>query len=105
AGRLWTIRFGPGWPREHSRGRWSRCFPGLLRPLAARLSRRNRYWPEAIPRAPNSIDEALRLLEQSIEQDAVIAAFGPFTNLALLEQRSPGILHNTRLFLMGGYVF
>jgi inosine-uridine nucleoside N-ribohydrolase len=45
------------------------------------------------------------LLEQSIEQDAVIAAFGPFTNLALLEQRSPGILHNTRLFLMGGYVF
>src|SRR2546421_497063 len=26
------------------------------------------YWPEAVPHAPNAIDEALDLLERSIEQ-------------------------------------
>jgi purine nucleosidase len=63
------------------------------------------YWPEPIPPAPSSLDQALDLLEQSIEQDAIIVAIGPFTNLALLEQRSPGILRQARLYLMGGYVF
>jgi inosine-uridine nucleoside N-ribohydrolase len=46
--------------------------------------------------------DALLLLERSIEQGATVAAIGPFTNLALLEQRSPGILRDTHLFLMGG---
>jgi len=63
------------------------------------------YWPEPIPPAPTSLDQALSLLKKSIEQDAVIAAIGPFTNLALLEKRSPGILRSARLYLMGGYVF
>jgi inosine-uridine nucleoside N-ribohydrolase len=63
------------------------------------------YWPEPIPPAPTSLDQALSLLEKSIEKDAVIAAIGPFTNLALLEKRSPGILRSARLYLMGGYVF
>jgi inosine-uridine nucleoside N-ribohydrolase len=63
------------------------------------------YWPEAVPHAPNALDEALDLLERSIEQSAIIAAIGPFTNLALLEKRSPGILREAKLFLMGGYVF
>jgi inosine-uridine nucleoside N-ribohydrolase len=45
------------------------------------------------------------LLERSIEQGAIIAAIGPYTNLALLEKRSPGILRRARLYLMGGYVF
>lgn len=63
------------------------------------------YWPEPIPPAPTSLDHALTLLEHSIEQGAIIAAIGPFTNLALLEQRSPGILRSARLYLMGGYVF
>jgi purine nucleosidase len=63
------------------------------------------YWPEPIPPAPGPLDQALSLLAQSIEQGAIIAAIGPFTNLALLEERRPGILHDARLFLMGGYVF
>jgi purine nucleosidase len=63
------------------------------------------YWPEPIPPAPTSLDQALSLLERSIEQGAIIAAIGAYTNLALLEQRSPGILRTARLYLMGGYVF
>jgi purine nucleosidase len=63
------------------------------------------YWPEPIPPAPTSLDQALTLLERSIEQGATIVAIGPYTNLALLEKRSPGILRRARLYLMGGYVF
>ncbi len=64
------------------------------------------YWPEPIPPAPAPLDEALDLLlERSIEQGAIIAAIGPYTNLALLEKRSPGILRSANLVLMGGYVF
>jgi len=53
----------------------------------------------------NPAPTALDLLESSIEQGAIIVAIGPYTNLALLEQRSPGILQTARLVLMGGYVF
>jgi len=63
------------------------------------------YWPDPIPPAPTPIETALSLLERSIKHDAVIAAIGPFTNLALLEKRSPGILRDAKLYLMGGYVF
>jgi purine nucleosidase len=63
------------------------------------------YWPEPIPPAPTSLEQALALLERSIEQGAIVAATGPYTNLALLEKRSPGILRSARLYLMGGYVF
>ena len=63
------------------------------------------YWPEPIPPAPTSHDQALSLLERSIEQGAIITPCGPYTNLALLEKRSPGILRSARLNLMGGYVF
>jgi inosine-uridine nucleoside N-ribohydrolase len=63
------------------------------------------YWPEPVAPAPTSLDQALSLLARSIEQGAIIAAIGPFTNLALLEQRSPGILRSANLYLMGGYVF
>ena len=63
------------------------------------------YWPEPIPPLATSLDDALSLLENSIEEDAIIAAIGAFTNLALLEGRRPGILRRARLFLMGGCVF
>ena len=63
------------------------------------------YWPEPVPPSPTRLDETLSLLERSIERGAIVAAIGPFTNLALLEKRSPGILRRARLVLMGGYVF
>ena len=44
------------------------------------------YWPQPVPPAPTSLDQALSLLERGIEQGAIIAAIGPFTNLALLER-------------------
>jgi purine nucleosidase len=63
------------------------------------------YWPEPIAPAPTPVDRALDLLQSSIEQGAIIAAIGAYTNLALLEKRSPGILRSANLVLMGGYVF
>lgn len=64
-----------------------------------------RYWSQNIPPAPNPVEDALDLLQQSLEQDATIIAIGPFTNLYLLELRHPGILKNASLFLMGGFVY
>jgi inosine-uridine nucleoside N-ribohydrolase len=74
-----------------------RIYPGLPDEAA--------YWPEPIPPAPGPLEAALDLLQRSIEQDAIIAAVGTYTNLALLEERAPGILRQARLVLMGGYLF
>lgn len=63
------------------------------------------YWPEPVPALPTPPEEALGLLERSIDEGAHIIAIGAFTNLALLEKRKPGILRRARLTLMGGYVF
>ncbi|MEO7911452.1 MAG: nucleoside hydrolase [Roseiflexaceae bacterium] len=63
------------------------------------------YWPEPIAAATTALQHALDLLECSIEHGAIIAAIGAYTNLALLEQRSPGILRQANLYLMGGSVF
>ncbi len=62
-------------------------------------------WPEPPTRRPGFLDKALFLLKQSIEQGAVIAAIGPYTNLMLLEKAYPGTLRQANLFLMGSYVF
>lgn len=40
-----------------------------------------RYWSKPITPLPNPVEEALRLLKQSIERGATIIAIGPFTNL------------------------
>ena len=74
-----------------------RFFPGL--------PEENRYWPEPIPPAPGPIDKALDLLQSGIEDGAIIAGIGAYTNLALLEKRNPGSLAKANLSLMGGYVF
>jgi len=63
------------------------------------------YWPEPVRPAPTPLERALSLLEDSIEQGAVLVAIGAFTNLALLEKRAPGILRRAKLYLMGGYVY
>ena len=64
-----------------------------------------RYWSKPIPPSPNPVEDAIELLKQSIEQGAIVTAIGPFTNLSLLDLQNPGILMNTNLFLMGGYVY
>jgi len=64
-----------------------------------------RYWPEEIAPLSNDPDEAIELLKQSIEQEAIIVAIGPFTNLYLLDMKYPGILKRANLFLMGGLVY
>jgi inosine-uridine nucleoside N-ribohydrolase len=63
------------------------------------------YWPEPVSPLPTPLEEALDLLERSIDEGAHLIAIGAFTNLALLEKRKPGILRRARLTLMGGYVF
>ena len=63
------------------------------------------FWAEKILPAPNPPDDALELLKKSIEQGATVIAIGPFTNLFLLDKKYPGILHDVRLYLMGGYIY
>ncbi len=65
----------------------------------------SRYWGRPIAPSPNPVEHALALLKSSIEQRAAVVGIGPYTNLALLEKRYPGILRDARSFLMGGYVF
>jgi purine nucleosidase len=62
-------------------------------------------WPEPIMPRPGPPEQAVELLKHSIEQGAIIVGIGPFTNLMLLEKAYPGILKQTDLYLMGGYVF
>jgi purine nucleosidase len=64
-----------------------------------------RYWPERIDPWSNDLEDVLQLLKKSIEQQAIIIAIGPFTNLYLLDLQYPGILKQAKLFLMGGYLF
>ena len=64
-----------------------------------------RYWSKPILPSPNHRIAAIRSLKKSIEQDAIIIAIGPFTNLYLLDLQYPGILKDTKLYLMGGYVY
>src|SRR5947207_761380 len=65
----------------------------------------NAYWPESIQPTPGPSAEAIASLERSIREGAIIVAAGPYTNLALLERSSPGILAAANLVLMGGFVF
>lgn len=64
-----------------------------------------RYWHEPVQPSPNALDDCLKLLKHSIDQDATIVAIGPFTNLYLLDLKYPGILSEANLYLMGGYIF
>lgn len=63
------------------------------------------YWPGGVESYATPLEEALDLLERSIVRGAIICAIGPYTNLALLEKRSPGVLGEARVCLMGGFVY
>ncbi len=78
---------------------------GCYKPTPGFPEREEAYSPEPVPPAPAPHEEALDLLEESIARGATIVAIGPYTNLALLERRTPGILRDARLCLMGGHVF
>lgn len=78
---------------------------GGFYPFELGLPDEKRYYPDPIPPSPGPVEAALDLLQSSIEQGAVITGIGPATNLALLEQRCPGILRRAQVVLMGGYVF
>lgn len=62
------------------------------------------FWPEPIVPAPGEVQAALSLLKYSIEQGAAVVGIGPCTNLALLDRRYPGIMRQTQVYLVGGYV-
>jgi inosine-uridine nucleoside N-ribohydrolase len=64
-----------------------------------------RYWSQKIIPRPNPLEDALHLLKESIEQNAILIAIGPFTNLYLLDLKFPEILQQANLYLMGGYVY
>lgn len=61
-------------------------------------------WPEPVFPRPGPLANALDLMKRSIEQGALIVGIGPFTNFMLLDQKYPGILRQTELYMMGGYV-
>lgn len=78
---------------------------GFYRDFPLLPEREEAYWPGGVESYPAPCDTALDLLEQSIRRGAVVCAIGPYTNLALLERRTPGILREARLCLMGGFVY
>lgn len=74
-----------------------------LRPMGD-LPDHERYWPGPIPSCPSPPGAAIDLLDHSIEQGATVAAIGPCTNLALLEEARTGRLSRVPVVAMGGWV-
>lgn len=74
-------------------------------PYELGLPPEDRYWRKPIAPLLTASNEAVELLKKSVEQEATIIGIGPLSNLYLLETKYPGILHDARLFLMGGYVY
>lgn len=63
-----------------------------------------RYWPDPVEAAPGPVDAALDLLDASIAAGATVCTIGALTNLARLEQGSPGRLRGVPVVTMGGVV-
>jgi len=62
------------------------------------------FWPEPVVPAPGPLDAALSLLKRSIDSGAIVIGIGPYTNVALLDERHPGILARAQIVLVGGWV-
>jgi len=63
------------------------------------------YWGDAVVApAPSPQGAATALLGSSVDAGATVIGIGPYTNLAHLEANRPGILAETRVVLMGGWV-
>ncbi len=63
------------------------------------------YWREPVPARPGPVEAALELIKNSLDQGALIAGIGPFTNLRLFGEHYPGYLERAQLCLMGGFVY
>src|SRR5438132_12680999 len=63
-----------------------------------------RYWPAPVPPDPSPPGSAIDLLALSIVRGATVAVIGPYTNLALLEEARPGVLGETAVVVMGGWI-
>jgi inosine-uridine nucleoside N-ribohydrolase len=62
------------------------------------------FWPEPVSPSPGPLDTELEMLKRGIEDGAIVIGIGPYTNLALLDRRYPGILQQADVYLVGGYV-
>lgn len=78
---------------------------GFYREFPLLPKREEDYWPGGVDSYPTPLEEALELLERSMREGATLCAIGPYTNLALLERRSPGALREARVCVMGGFVY
>jgi purine nucleosidase len=66
----------------------------------------DRYWGDvAVPPRPSPVEDAVDLLDASIDAGATVVAVGPWTNLALLERQRPGRLRTATVVAMGGWVW
>jgi len=59
------------------------------------------YWQQHVPPAPGAPEEALSLLNRSLDAGALIVGIGPLTNLAMLEEADPGRLQHATVVMVG----
>ena len=63
-----------------------------------------RYWPDGVAAAPSPEGAAADLIATSVAAGATVAAIGPYTNLAVTEERHPGSLGRAEVVVMGGWI-
>ena len=59
------------------------------------------YWGGPVPPVPGPAEDALALLQRSLDAGATLVGIGPWTNLAMLEETAPGSLSGAALVLLG----
>jgi hypothetical protein len=84
---LYALRLGVNWPEDIPVAVGADISLGCYSSKPG-LPDQRRYWPEPIPSAPTLLDQALSLLEHSIEEGATVAAIGPTRTWAFLVSAS-----------------